>query len=832
MRISVLGISLSATLFMGRLCAEDATPTFDVPRLENITIDGKADDWGERGFRVEVMGDASGRLKPASDLDTAFRLGWDERGLLLLLNVVDNVSDEAKNNNELWERDSVEIFYAPHRGSPDVVQMVISPGVDPQCPELRSILQDERKSEALKKTKATATAVRARTANGYTLEVLLPWENFGIKPEAGRELAFQIYVNDTDGGDRIQALWYPLSGAHDSMNMHRVRLSDKPGPPVNAVVSAEYERFRRVNVHMAGTTEWLGKIFTVKEDGRELGSVPITPENGRAGAQIVLPMPPQGNAYGPLEISLDGQSVEAINLPDPREACAKAFMEERLNFQPSVFPDRGFPKCEFEQPSHVEDLIGPYTLTTTFYDSDYNPVTMAETPGRYGAVVGIKTGDGKTFRRLLTLFRMPQTVYWWQCAIPGSVEFPKETGINPIVTKEQKHSVDAYLKSLVDAGLRRGPKTPALMAALYETKPGTKDAGVYDDFIARDRQWWVGLKRKFAGADKLKPFVCPQITKEKPAPVIHKGTLKEAGMKPDAAEKIDAVLRQWSADSDEAFAVCVARHGVMVLHKAYGQRDGKPMTVDTESWMASITKAMSGSLMMMLVDQGLVNLDDPVGKFIPAFHAASVPTPLTIRHLYTHTSGLQGHWGDDLNDFDDVIAGYYPCLPVGKRHEYNGAGASLGSKVLETITGEALPRFYKRHLLDPLGCAHTNVTDSSDGATSTPMDIAKFGQMLLNRGSYGDKRFMSAETFQKMLPLRLTKLLGPDTTVDWGIGLVWCNNDGLGKGTFGHGAASSATLRIDPEHDLVVVMTRNAAGRNFTDYHRKFLASIIDNMAE
>ena len=236
--------------------------------------------------------------------------------------------------------------------------------------------------------------------------------------------------------------------------------------------------------------------------------------------------------------------------------------------------------------------------------------------------------------------------------------------------------------------------------------------------------------------------------------------------------------------------------------------------------------------MMMLVDQGLVNLDDPVSKFLPAFGGASVATPLTIRHLYTHTSGLEGHWGDDLNDFDDVIAGYYPYMKIGKQHEYNGAGAALGSKIVESITGEALPQFYKHHLLDPLGCASTDVTNSSYDAQSTPMDIAKIGQMLLNCGSYGEKRFMREETFQQMLPVRLTKLLGPDTSIEWGMGIVWYKDEGLGKGTFGHGAASSATLRMDPEHDLVIVMCRNAAGSHFADYHRKFLAAIMENLAE
>jgi len=833
---SLAGIALLATFGTARLLAADSPPPVDVPQVDGITIDGKGDDWGDRGFRVNVLPDENGKLKPAADLDASFRLGWDERGLLVLVNVVDDVADEAT-NNDLWYGDSVELFYAPKRGSADVVQLVVSPGVDPKIPRLRSNLNDERTSEALRKTPVEATVMRTKTANGYTLEALLPWSNFAIKPEAGREIAFQIYVNDSDNGNRFQARWYSFGSGHNSMNMQRLRLAEQPGPQINAAVMAGYELFRRAVVQVAGTSDFIGKSCVVKNGDSEAGKATLTAVSGRAGAKIMLPMPPPDKPYGPLSLVVEGQPPQMFVLPDPREARASAFMDEKLSFNPGAFGGASFPKCDFERPSYVEDLIGQYTISTTFYDANYKEVTAAQQPGRYGAVVEIKTADGKTFRRLRTLFRMPENIPWWRITMEGTVGFPKETGINPAVTQEEKQSTGKYLKLLFQESLSHdstGSMSPALLSALYETKPGRGDTTVFDDFEARDRQWWLGLKRKLSGADQTysAPFVCPQTSKEKPAVVLHKGTLKEAGMKEGAADKIDALLKQWAANSDEAFAVCVARHGVIVLHKAYGTRDGRPMTVDTKRFMASITKAMSGSAMMMLVDQGLVNLDDPVSKYLPQFKDANVPVPLTIRHLYTHTSGLTGHWGDELNDFEDIIAGYYPYMAVGKRHEYNGAGIALGSKILETISGEALPQFYKKHLLDPLGCAHTDVTTSSWDAESTPMDIAKIAQMLLNRGSYGDRQFMRPETFQQMLPERLTKVLGPDTTIDWGIGVVWYKDEGLGKGTFGHGSAASATLRIDPGDDMVIVMTRNTAGRNFTEYHKKFLAAVMDNIAK
>ena len=410
------------------LAALRADGVFDIPRLDHISIDGSAADWGERGFRVGVMGDENGKLQQPADFDASFRLGWDERGLLVLLNVNDSAHEEADDAN-LAIKNSVEMFYAPRRASRDVVKVEISPGVDPKHPELRMNIHDFRESQAMKLTKATVTAARTKTPGGYTLEALLPWKNLGIKPELGRELAFQIRVNDTARGEPVKALWYPRTewAGHDATKSQRVRLSDDASAPVHAAVSGEYELFRRAIVHAAGSADLVGKTFSVKEGGRELGSTPMTADGDRTWARLVLPMPALGKAYGPLDVSLDGRPLQTYSLPDPNVERAKAFMQQKLNFQPNLFSGAKFPKCEFEQPSYVEDLIRPYTITPKFYDADYQAVTTAEKPGRYGAAVEIKTSEGKTYRRLLTLFRTKEHLDWSAHeALAGTIEFPKK----------------------------------------------------------------------------------------------------------------------------------------------------------------------------------------------------------------------------------------------------------------------------------------------------------------------------------------------------------------------------------------------------------------------
>jgi hypothetical protein len=81
-----------------------------------------------------------------------------------------------------------------------------------------------------------------------------------------------------------------------------------------------------------------------------------------------------------------------------------------------------------------------------------------------------------------------------------------------------------------------------------------------------------------------------------------------------------------------------------------------------------------------------------------------------------------------------------------------------------------------------------------------------------------------------MLPRKLDKLLGMDTDIRQGIGLTPFVEHGLSSQTIGHGSASSCTLRIDLENDLVIAMTRRTAGQNFQEYHPKFMTAVASGL--
>jgi CubicO group peptidase (beta-lactamase class C family) len=801
----------------------------DIPRLDGLTVDGKADDWGTRGFRVEAMVANDGSAKPLADLDCTFRLGWNDAGLLLLAVVHDNLAAESDSTENLYFGDSLELFVSPAADPAARRQVVLGPGFDPKTPNLRTKAYDSGGAMDLA---VPVQAARTITDGGYIMEVLFPWADLPLTPKEGAEIYFNLWANDFDPpGAGFQAFWPPRASREvPNQATHRLRLSRQASPAVSAAAVSEYERLRRARIRVRGTGALAGVPVEVRSGRKTLARATFAPDAGRAAASLTVPLPAPGQPMPDLAVYVKGAELSPVELPELASTRARTVIEMPFEFHPAVFSSAAFPSCDFDEPSLAEDALGPYTIKTSFYNAAYQPATTADKPGRYGAVVQVVPASGRSLTYFRTVFRLPDGAGLWSFPRNPSVDarLPSLPGLDPAVLKANAVAVnDAFQGSLAFAATRSS-SVAALLAGLYEAKPSDAPVTAQNDVFAQDRQWWVTLKRKLYGLEDAYPagLVSPRPKEGAPATVLHAGTLAEAGMAPDTVDKLDALLTKWAAETDQAFAVFIARHGVIVMDKAYGERDGRPMTVDDKSWMASLTKLLAGTCLMMAVDQGRVNLDDPVAKYLPAFRDVEVPRPLVVRNLSTHTGGLWGHWGDEMPDFDQLIGYYYPYLQVGRRYEYDGAGPALASKILELVTGEALPLFYQHHLLEPLGLVNLDATTSSWDARSTAHDFAVIGQMLLNGGAYGGRRYLSEAAVQQMKPAKVTKMVPTDTSTEYGIGTEWFRNEGLAEGTFAHGAASSATLRIDPADDLVVAMTRNDAGRYFHDYHARFMRTI------
>jgi predicted esterase len=518
------------------------SPIYDIPRLDKIKVDGDPAGWGSHGLKVNALASTSGKVQPKSDIDAKLRLAWNDRGLLALITVHDDIPYEDANPAG---GDSIELFISSGPGQssrpPDIIRCAIGPGVDPNHPDLRTRLFDQRRDPQLRKVPAHISVARTRIEGGYVIEALIPWDNFALKPIIGREIGFQIIVNDADAYSQATHLvWYPSTdAARDPTKMQRLRLAaSTTSTGVNVAAYGDYPRFHRTRISIisadaslanklvevvprpapgpARTTAPAATSEPSPTDPDDPDAEPVPPPRpsralvtGKlepdfvrpelASATLSLPIPPRDTGYGLLDVLIDGQRVGFVDLPTPGYAATWLMPYEDFAFTPCVFSTRAFPEGDFENASFVEDLIGPYESRVTFYDAQFNRVITADKPGRYGAVVEVRTDDGRVFKRYKTLFREPQDFSWRNTDIPITVKFPKEMGITAAALKLQQKAVSDYYKQLLEAeGINRGDgQTAVLLAGLYETKvaPTTK-ALQRNSPQAMDRAWWAGLKRK------------------------------------------------------------------------------------------------------------------------------------------------------------------------------------------------------------------------------------------------------------------------------------------------------------------------------------------------
>ena len=231
--------------------------------------------------------------------------------------------------------------------------------------------------------------------------------------------------------------------------------------------------------------------------------------------------------------------------------------------------------------------------------------------------------------------------------------------------------------------------------------------------------------------------------------VTHEVTATQApaapSERPDAAPAADfapvsKLINVAIAASRLPGAVVVVGHGgTIAFHQAYGLRklagepglDGspapaEPMTEDTIFDLASLTKILAtATAVMQLYEQGRVQFDDPVQRYLPDFNPADEPrrAKVTVRMLLTHTSGETGdvNLGDPWGlDKPDKAEGVRRALTTplestpGQGFRYSDINFILLGALVEKITGEALDAYVQQHVFDPLGMADTRYLPPAD----------------------------------------------------------------------------------------------------------------------
>jgi CubicO group peptidase (beta-lactamase class C family) len=473
-----------------------------------------------------------------------------------------------------------------------------------------------------------------------------------------------------------------------------------------------------------------------------------------------------------------------------------------------------FPELVWEHPETVAKVVDEPAIPTRWFNERFEEVTIAREPGRYYAYGEAPVPKGPVLRRAMTC-----------CCVADNVNLR-------LLAEKQVDSADPDLRrTQIDALLghwRTSEEGAVELAALLETDQPTEPV--------RKGQWQmenatrhVRLKRKLMGFDNKPPVnVTARPLEGEPAPVLRHARLEQAEITEERVQELESRLGQWYEDALEPMAVVIARNGVIVLAKGYGTLDGQPLTVDTPMLLHSAMKPLLGLQLAMYVDRGIVQLDEPIGGYLPEFNTPH-DRVLTFRAGHVHVTGIHFPWELAFSRLfyfhtwhESLIAHCRREWAPGARHRYGVVGIILAVRALELLRGRNYWDAMERDLFEPLGIR--NVLPGGTGFSAE--NLARIGVLLDNRGKYGKREVISEETYEAILPTSL-KPYFPAVDKVYGIGLQ--NRSGsLGPGSYGHGGGCGTQLVVNPQKHLVFAMVRNGQGKDY----KRHLSEVMELLRE
>ncbi len=368
--------------------------------------------------------------------------------------------------------------------------------------------------------------------------------------------------------------------------------------------------------------------------------------------------------------------------------------------------------------------------------------------------------------------------------------------------------------------------------------------------------------------------------------VLKTGKPGEVGMSAGRLERAAAILEEETRSGRVlAASILVARKGVIVLHRGSGRLspdpEDAPARPDTVYLVASITKPVTATALMMMVERGQVCLADPVQKYLPEFQGPE-REKVRVQDILSHISGLP----DQLPENIELRKAHAPLGEFVKRamttpllfvprtsFSYQSMGTLLSGEIVERIAKERLRDFEKREIFDPLGMKETSLglgnrairdTAWCQGAPSfetndeerkrhgansaywrdmghpwggmhtTTRDLGIFLQMFLNGGSYGGRRILGHPAVQAMTADQNGGLDAP-------FGLGWALRrsrvanyfgDLASDGTFGHVGATGTVAWADPERDLVCVILTTRPGQEDAGFLLRRVSNAVQSAVE
>jgi CubicO group peptidase (beta-lactamase class C family) len=249
--------------------------------------------------------------------------------------------------------------------------------------------------------------------------------------------------------------------------------------------------------------------------------------------------------------------------------------------------------------------------------------------------------------------------------------------------------------------------------------------------------------------------------------------------------------------SAPALALAIIKDGALAHMGGFGvtgvEDYALPVTPDTLFCIGSTSKTLTGTMIMRLVERGLLDLDRPIRHYLPtlALHEPGATAAITLRHLLSHTSGLASAYSDygprdpgGLAAFvREELPGYQLVARPGQVHFYSNAGLDLAGHIAETVSGIYFPLLVEREVFQPLGMRRSTfdrnvaltypmalphrraadgalkvehrLVDNTPGnpagfAISSVRDLARLALMFINDGAAADGTFLSGAAVREM----------------------------------------------------------------------------------
>jgi len=372
----------------------------------------------------------------------------------------------------------------------------------------------------------------------------------------------------------------------------------------------------------------------------------------------------------------------------------------------------------------------------------------------------------------------------------------------------------------------------------------------------------------------------------------------EVGMSAQRLAQIDKVLSEYVERREvPGFVTLIARSGKIVHWEAHG-RIGidivKPMSKNAIFDVASMTKPITAISVMILYEEGVLLLSDPISKFLPEFKSPLVQVndnelipvnrEVTVYDLLTHTSGgIKGDFSriekftyptlsDYMNDLAQTALQFQP----GDQWLYDDSYDVLGYLV-EVISGQRLDEFWQERIFGPLGMLDTHYWLPSDkevrrpillyngrsdpqrinryptlaaerkstilgagGLHTTVFDYWRFCQMLLNGGELDGVRLLSNKTIDWMTinhigDLEMANWVPQGSRYGFGFGIIadpGKSTQPISTGAYYWGGALGTRFLIDSEEELICIIMAQVRPYNQLGYIQKFQAVVYSSLVD